>query len=173
MALPAHRIVAAPFACIGSVGAYGESPNIRKLLERFDIDYRLFTAGEHKSDGHYADENSDRIRDHLESKTVAVHEQFLATVERFRGEKIDLARVRTGDHWMAGESQALELGLVDEIQTSSEYLLRANGERSLVRVERKRELSGMLPNRVGPFLHRCAALLGRNLGAFTSTRIRR
>ena len=46
MACVADRIVAAPFAIIGSIGVVAQIPNFNRLLKRNDIDIELHTAGE-------------------------------------------------------------------------------------------------------------------------------
>lgn len=48
MACVADRIVAAPFAIIGSIGVVAQIPNFHRLLKKNDIDVELHTAGEFK-----------------------------------------------------------------------------------------------------------------------------
>ena len=48
MACVADRIIAAPFAVIGSIGVVMQLPNFHRLLKNKEIDYELLTAGEHK-----------------------------------------------------------------------------------------------------------------------------
>ena len=50
-----------------------------------------------------------------------------------------IERIETGDHWTAKESIELDLGLVDELSTSADYLLRANRTRDLVELSHKRK----------------------------------
>lgn len=47
MAVVGNRIIANPFAVIGSIGVIGSVPNLNRLLKRFDVDYLEVTAGEH------------------------------------------------------------------------------------------------------------------------------
>jgi serine protease SohB len=47
MACVADRIVAAPFAVIGSIGVLAELPNFHRLLERHGVDFELHTAGQY------------------------------------------------------------------------------------------------------------------------------
>ena len=44
MACVADRIVAAPFAIIGSIGVVAQIPNFHRLLKKNDIDVELHTA---------------------------------------------------------------------------------------------------------------------------------
>ena len=48
MACAADRIVAAPFAVVGSIGVVAPVPNLHRLLKKNDIDFEEMTAGEFK-----------------------------------------------------------------------------------------------------------------------------
>ncbi len=132
MACVADRIVAAPFAVIGSIGVVGQLPNFNRLLKRHDIDFELHTAGENKRDltvfGHNTDEGRAKFRESLQE----VHDLFKEHIARHRP-RVDLDRVATGEHWM-GE-KALELGLVDDLGTSDDLLLERRERMELVKLD--------------------------------------
>ena len=48
MACIGTKILAAPFAIIGSIGVVAQLPNFHRLLKKNDVDFEMFTAGEHK-----------------------------------------------------------------------------------------------------------------------------
>src|SRR5690606_37072111 len=48
MACVGDRILASPFAMIGSIGVVAQLPNFHRLLKKHDIDYELLTAGDYK-----------------------------------------------------------------------------------------------------------------------------
>ena len=48
MACVADRILAAPFAVVGSIGVIAQLPNFNRLLKKNDVDYEQFMAGEFK-----------------------------------------------------------------------------------------------------------------------------
>ena len=48
MACVADRVVASPFAILGSIGVVAHMPNLHKVLKKNDIDFLLFTAGKFK-----------------------------------------------------------------------------------------------------------------------------
>ena len=48
MACIADKVLAAPFALIGSIGVVAQLPNFHKLLKKHDVDYEVLTAGEYK-----------------------------------------------------------------------------------------------------------------------------
>ena len=48
LACTAGRIVAAPFAILGSIGVIAGAPNVSKLLDKSGVEYVQRTAGEYK-----------------------------------------------------------------------------------------------------------------------------
>lgn len=48
MACVANKIVAAPFAILGSIGVVAQVPNLHRFLKRYDVDVDVMTAGEYK-----------------------------------------------------------------------------------------------------------------------------
>jgi Periplasmic serine proteases (ClpP class) len=125
MACVADRIVAAPFAIIGSIGVVAQLPNFNRWLKTRGIDYELHTAGQHKRDLTLFGENSDAQRAHFRAELEELHRLFKDFVLQYRP-ALDIERVATGEHWMG--SRALELGLVDELRTSDDVLLEAIGQ---------------------------------------------
>jgi serine protease SohB len=134
MACVADRIIAAPFAVVGSIGVVAGIPNVSRLLKRHDVDYELLTAGEYKRTLTVFGENTEAGRQKFQEELDATHGLFKAWVGRYRPQ-VDLAKVATGEHWYG--TQALELGLVDEVRTSDDYLMSKLDEAELVSVEHK------------------------------------
>lgn len=134
MACVADRIIAAPFAVVGSIGVVAGIPNVHRLLKRHDVDFELLTAGEYKRTLTVFGENTDAGRDKLQEELDQTHALFKAWVGRHRPH-VDLAKVATGEHWYG--TQALELGLVDAVGTSDDYLISKLDEAELVSVEHK------------------------------------
>lgn len=129
MACVADRIVAAPFAVIGSIGVVGQLPNFHGLLKRHDIEFELHTAGEYKRDLTVFGENTDEGREKFRESLQEVHDLFKHHIGRYRP-RLDLERVATGEHWL-GE-RALELGLVDDLGTSDDLLLERRERMELI-----------------------------------------
>lgn len=138
-ALPAHKIIAAPFALVGSIGVVAFVPNIRKLLERFEVNPRTFTAGKLKRTVSLTDNASEEEVEHFQSQLEAIHRLFIEQVKTYRP-GVDLERVETGDSWTATESLAQQIGLVDEIGTSQKYVLERNRDIDVVHISIKRGL---------------------------------
>jgi serine protease SohB len=131
MACAADRIVAAPFALVGSIGVVAQVPNLHRLLKRNDIDYEEITAGEYKRSVSVLGEITPQGREHFRGKLDATHEAFKRFVQE-RRPGLDIAKVGDGDVWLA--SEALGLGLVDALATSDELLFAARGEARLYEV---------------------------------------
>lgn len=122
MACVADKIVAAPFAILGSIGVLAQLPNFNRLLDRAGIDFEQHTAGEFKRTVTMFGKNSDKEREKLKEDLQETHTLFRDFVTDHRP-KLDIDKVATGEHWYG--VQALELNLVDEIKTSDELLLNA------------------------------------------------
>ena len=134
MACVADRIVAAPFAILGSIGVLAQLPNFNRLLDNHGVDFEQITAGEYKRNVTMFGKNTDEDRARLKEQLEDVHELFKAAVTRYRPD-LDLAKVATGEYWYG--TRALELGLADELATSDEQLAAMVGERDLYRISYK------------------------------------
>ena len=120
MACIADRIVAAPFAILGSVGVVAQIPNFHRLLQKNDIDVELMTAGDYKRTLTMFGKNTDQDREKFQEELEDTHVLFKDFVREHR-RNLDIDKIATGEHWFG--IRAKEIGLVDELQTSDEYLL--------------------------------------------------
>lgn len=132
MACVADEILAAPFAVLGSIGVVAEVPNFHRLLEKANVDYELHTAGEYKRTLTMFGENSPRARQKFREELDETHDLFKAFIRENRPQ-LDVESVATGEHWYG--VQALSRGLVDKIQTSDDFLLKASEEAEIFGVE--------------------------------------
>lgn len=138
MACVADRLIAAPFAIVGSIGVLAQLPNFHRLLEEKGIDFEQVTAGRFKRTLTMFGKNTDEGREKLQQELEEIHELFKKQIQEFRP-KVDLERVATGEHWYG--VRALELALVDELRTSDDVLLEAAAERDVYHVTYKRRRS--------------------------------
>lgn len=120
MAAVADRIVAAPFAIVGSIGVVAQIPNVHRLLKRHDVDIELLTAGQFKRTLTVLGKNTPEGRAKFQQELEETHQLFKAYLHRYRPQ-LDLDVLATGEHWY-GE-QALALQLVDDLKTSDEVIL--------------------------------------------------
>ncbi len=129
MACVANRIIAAPFSIIGSIGVLAQIPNLHRLLKKHDIDYEQLHAGEYKRTLTMFGENTDKARVKMQEELEETHTLFKDFVKSQRP-SLDIDHVSTGEHWLG--TRALELGLVDELKTSDDYLMSARENTELI-----------------------------------------
>ncbi|ACV26198.1 protease SohB [Kangiella koreensis] len=122
MACVADELIAAPFAILGSIGVVAEIPNFNRLLQKANIDYEQHTAGQHKRTLTMFGQNTTASREKFKQELEETHQLFKAFIHENRP-ALDLNKVATGEHWYG--RQALELGLVDKLQTSDDVILDA------------------------------------------------
>jgi serine protease SohB len=131
MACVADRILAAPFAVVGSIGVIAEIPNIYRLLDRAGIEFEQVTGGEFKRTVTPFTRTTEAKREKLTSQIEDTHALFKDFVSRHRPQ-LDVERVGSGEYWYG--TRAVELGLVDELVTSDDYLLVRSADRDLYTV---------------------------------------
>ncbi|EHQ51885.1 putative inner membrane peptidase [Ectothiorhodospira sp. PHS-1] len=160
MAAVAHRIVAAPFAIVGSIGVVAQLPNLHRWLKRREVDVELLTAGEYKRTLTVLGQNTPEGRAKFQQELDEAHALFKAFLGRYRPQ-LHLDTVATGEHWY-GE-QALPLNLVDALSTSDDELMRLSREFDLYEVtyRRKQPLGKRFSGAVDGALDRVMRLLGR------------
>jgi len=132
MSCVATKIVAAPWALVGSIGVIAQMPNINKLLKKNLVDFEMHTAGEFKRTLTVFGENTEEGRNKFKSELEDLHVIFKDFVKDNRPE-IDTSVVATGEVWQ-GE-RALEVGLIDEIGTSDDYLVTLSKKFKLFEIE--------------------------------------
>jgi len=144
MACIADRILAAPFAVVGSIGVIAQLPNFHKLLKKNHIDVEQFTAGEFKRTVTVFAENTEKGRHKFQQELEQTHLLFKDFVHKHRP-VLDMAVVATGEHWFG--YQALELNLVDQLQTSDDYLVQQFQSKRVIQV--KYQIKRKLAEKVG------------------------
>lgn len=119
-AVVADKIVAAPFAYIGSIGVVQEFPNFSKLINKLGVEWKTYTAGESKRDvGQYGKITPDAEK-RLNKKLASIHVLFKNHISKYR-KKVDIKKIATGEVWTAQE--ALNLKLVDALGVSDDIIM--------------------------------------------------
>lgn len=134
MACVGDKVIAAPFALLGSIGVIAQIPNLNRFLKKHNVDYEQVTAGEYKRTLTLFGENTDKGREKMKADLEETHQLFKDYITSQRP-SLDVARVATGETWLG--TRALELGLVDELGTSDDYLMAAGKESALIRLSLK------------------------------------
>ncbi len=131
MACVANRILAAPFAVIGSIGVLAQLPNFHRLLQKANIDFEQLTAGDYKRTLTMFGENTDEDRAKMQEDLEDTHVLFKDFIAEHR-EQVDIESVATGEVWYG--RRAIQQGLIDEIQTSDSYIQKCLVERDVFEV---------------------------------------
>ncbi|GIL17429.1 MAG: protease SohB [Oligoflexia bacterium] len=129
MACVANKIIAAPFAIIGSIGVLAQVPNFNRLLKKHDVDYKEYTAGEYKKTISILGEITEKGEQKFLEQMELTHGLFKSHVQQYRPQ-MKVENVATGEYWYG--KQALDLGLIDRIQTSDDYLLELHGQNAQI-----------------------------------------
>ncbi|RKR06241.1 serine protease SohB [Kushneria sinocarnis] len=140
MACCADHLIAAPFAVIGSIGVVAQVPNVHRLLKRNDIDVDVLTAGRYKRTLTVLGENTEEGRARFLEDLRETHDLFKSWVSEHRP-ALDIEQVADGDIWFG--TQALETGLIDEVNTSEAWLQSHGDELRILEVSLRSKRSVM------------------------------
>jgi len=138
MVCVADHIMAAPFAIIGSIGVLAQIPNFNRFLKKHDIDYEQLTAGKYKRTLTMFGENTDSDREKMKEELEETHVLLKEFIKDNRGQ-VDIENIATGEHWYG--KKALELGLIDEIRTSDDYLSESTKDANIYKIHYVRKKS--------------------------------
>jgi len=132
MACVGNRILAAPFAIIGSIGVIAQIPNFNKVLKKHDIEYDQFTAGEFKRTVTMFGENTVEAKAKFREEIEDIHVLFKDFIVHHRP-GVDIVKVSTGESWPG--TRALERNLIDELKTSDDYLLESSKDADIFEIK--------------------------------------
>lgn len=143
MACVANRIIAAPFAIVGSIGVIAQIPNFHRLLKKHDIDFEQITAGDFKRTLTVFGENTDKGRAKFKEEIEDTHNLFKEFIHEHRPQ-VDVEQVGSGEHWPA--TRGMQLKLVDELMASDDYLMSQREHADLFEItySQRRPLSARL-----------------------------
>ncbi|MEM7292965.1 MAG: protease SohB, partial [Pseudomonadota bacterium] len=144
MACVANKLMAAPFAIIGSIGVVAQIPNFHRLLKKNDVDFELITAGEYKRTLTLFGENTEKGRAKFVEDIEEIHVLFKEFVAEQRP-NLEVEKVATGEIWFG--QRAIDKQLVDELITSDEYIARACDDADVFEVKYVEKKS--IPERFG------------------------
>lgn len=120
MCCTADRIVASPFAVLGSIGVISDIPNAYERLKQEGIEFQTITAGKYKRTVTPTKKVTKEDLKKSEEDINDILKLFKAFVKSQRPQ-LDIENVATGETWF-GED-ALAKGLCDEIATADDVLL--------------------------------------------------
>ena len=132
MSCVASKIIAAPWAIVGSIGVIAQLPNFHRLLKKNSIDFEMHTAGEFKRTLTTLGENTEEGRKKFKSELEDLHVIFKDFVKEQRPQ-VDTKIVATGEVWQG--KKAIEVGLIDALSTSDDYLVGLSKKLKLFEIE--------------------------------------
>lgn len=133
MSCVANRIIAAPFAIIGSIGVVAQLPNFNRWLKKNNIDIELITAGEYKRTLTILGENTEKGRKKFQEEIEKIHQTFRDYVFEHR-QQLDIEKVSTGEHWLAADAHHLKL--VDDLKTSDDFLVEKMADFNVFKISK-------------------------------------
>lgn len=131
MACVANKIIAAPFAVIGSIGVVIQTPNFHRWLQKNNIDFEQLTAGKHKRNLTVFGKNTEEDREKTQEIIDDIHQLFIEFIKENRPQ-VDTTKVATGEFWFG--KRAIDLKLVDELKTSDDYLMQASKDTNIIEI---------------------------------------
>merc|ERR1712238_325468 len=120
MSCVADRIVASPFAVIGSIGVISEIPNVYERLKEEGIQFQTVTAGKFKRTLTPTKKITKEDLAKSEEDIAQIFNLFKGWVAQNRP-SLNIDEVATGETWFG--PAALEKGLCDDIKTVDDILL--------------------------------------------------
>ena len=134
MACVANKIIASPFAIIGSIGVIAQVPNFNRLLKNKGVDFEQQTAGDYKRTVTMFGKNTDKDRKKLKEQLEDIHILFKDFIKKNR-KNLDVDKVSTGEYWYGKD--ALDLKLIDKILTSDEYIISLKDSFQIIQIKYK------------------------------------
>lgn len=122
VAVAADEIYADKATIVGSIGVRMDGFGFVEALEKLGVERRLLTSGEHKA---FLDPFSPLKQEeveHVSGLLQEIHQQFINTVKRGRGDRLKQGVDYFNGYVWSGE-RGLELGLVDGLGSAS-YVAR-------------------------------------------------
>lgn len=128
---------------VGSVGVVSASFGLHGLLDRLGVERRVYAAGDHKVRlDPFRPEKDDDVR-WLRGVQDELHGQFADWVRSRRGDRLSESEdLFSGEVWTG--ARAKELGLVDQLGSMRDLVLRRFPGAHLVPVEQKKPLLARL-----------------------------
>ena len=132
IASAADKIYADKASIVGSIGVRMDNFGFVEAIDKLGIERRTLTAGDNKAllDPFLPEDAKTKV--HLQGMLTEIHQQFIDSVKKGRGDRLDttVEGLFEGLIW-TGEA-AVEIGLVDELGSSSYVAREVIGEETIV-----------------------------------------
>lgn len=153
VASAADRIYADKASIVGSIGVRMDNFGFVDAIDKLGIERRTLTAGDNKALLDPFLPIDEGQRRHLQTLLDNIHQQFITAVRKGRGDRLkDDSKLFSGLIWTGEES--LQLGLVDELASSSDVARDVIGAEDIVEYAVTENLFDRLAGRISASLVR-------------------
>jgi protease-4 len=148
IAAAADRIFADKASIVGSIGVVMAGFGFVEAIDKLGVERRLLTAGENKGLlDPFSPVKAEEVS-HLSGLLEDIHQQFIGIVREGRGDKLkEDEDIFSGLIW-TGE-QSLDIGLVDELASSSQVAREVIGAEEIVDFTRRENYLDRFARRIG------------------------
>lgn len=126
IASAADEISATPSGEVGSIGVLAVHEDLSKALEVEGVKETIISAGKYKTEGNPYEPLSDEARGALQERVNDYYGMFTKAVARNRRTSLDNVRNGYGEGRVVGAKKAVDLGMVDGIETLEEAIARVS-----------------------------------------------
>ena len=149
IASAADKIYADKASIVGSIGVRMDNFGFVDAIEKLGIERRTLTAGENKALLDPFLPENEKAKAHMQTMLTEIHQQFIDAVKQGRGDRLDSSvdGVFSGLIW-TGEA-AVNIGLVDELASSSHVAREVIGAETIVDYTLKEDILERFAERLG------------------------
>lgn len=148
IAAAADKIYADKASLVGSIGVIMDGFGFVDTLKKLGVERRLLTAGDHKGFlDPFSPEKPEEVA-HVKSLLDNIHQQFITTVKKGRGDRLKEDKNLFSGYIWTGE-QSMQLGLVDALGSSSYVAREIIGVEDIVDFSQRPPLFQRFAERIG------------------------
>ena len=151
IAAAADKIYVNPASIVGSIGVIMNGFGFVDTMNKYGIERRLITAGEHKAMLDPFSPADAEEKAHMKGLILQVHQQFIQSVKAGRGDRLkDNPDLFSGLVWTGEES--VKLGLADDIGSAGSVARDIIGEEKIINFTQQQDFMSRLSKRIGAAL---------------------
>jgi len=148
VAAAAEKIYADQASIVGSIGVRMDNFGFVDAMKKLGVERRTITAGENKALLDPFAPTNPKVNEHLKGLLTSVHNQFINAVRQGRGDRLkEVDGMFSGLIWTG--DQSVEIGLVDELGSSSYVAREVIGEENIVNFSRQPDLFEKFSKQIG------------------------
>jgi len=149
IASAADKIYADKASIVGSIGVRMDNFGFVDAMNKLGVERRTLTAGENKALLDPFLPENEKAKAHMQTMLSEIHQQFIESVKLGRGDRLDTSvdGIFSGLIW-TGEA-AVNIGLVDELASSSYVAREVIGEETMVNYTVKDDILERFAERLG------------------------